>query len=108
MSSELGKRLVRALLDTLILMELRNRPMSANEVFFFLHEKFDVWISAGTVYSCMYSMERDGLIKGTLVSKNRRGRIYTLTDKGKETINAVLNANKQIQHWILSVLQVSS
>lgn len=105
---ELRKRLVKTLLDTLILTELRNRPMSANEAFFFFLEKFDVWISAGTVYHYMYSMEREGLIEATLVAKNKRGRVYTLTDKGKETIKVVLNANEQIQRWISNVLWRSS
>ena len=105
---ELRKRLVKTLLDTLVLTELRNRSMSANEAFFFLYKKFDVWISAGTVYSRMYSMEREGLIEATLVAKNTMGKVYTLTDKGKETIEIILNANEQIHRWISDVLSVSS
>lgn len=75
---------------------------------FFLHKKFDVWISAGTVYNCMYSMEREGLIEATLIGKNRRGRVYTLTDKGKKDIEITLNAKEQIQQLIQNVSHVPS
>ena len=108
MTGHLSKRLARTYLDVLILAELKNHPMSANEAFFFLHEKFDVWISAGTGYSCMYSLERDGLIEATLIEKNRRGRVYTLTDKGKNNIEIILKAREQIQQAMENFSHVSS
>ena len=53
-------------------------------------------------------MEREGLVEATLIGKNRRGRVYTLTDKGKKDIEITLNAKEQIQQLIQNVSHVPS
>ena len=47
-----------------MLAELRNGAMSGYDAISFIHNKFGVLVSSGTVYSHLYALERDGLIKG--------------------------------------------
>ena len=61
-----------------------------------------IWISAGTVYSTMYSLEREGLIEASLVAEKGRGRVYTLSDKGRKIVRVILGANVHIQSFLSS------
>ena len=94
-------RIIKNFLDVLILTELRKNVISGYDIIGLVHNKFRVLVSSGTVYSLLYSMEREGLIKG---SWNQRKRVYILTEKGEETIEAILNANNEIQSLVKSLL----
>jgi len=100
---KMHRRIIKNFLDVLILAELRNGPMSGYDVIAFIHNKFRLLVSSGTVYSLLYSLERDGLISG---SWNQRKRVYKLTGKGEETIRAIMNANDKIQYLMTSLLRV--
>jgi len=95
-------RIIKNFMDVLVLAELRKRPMSGYNVIEFIHNKFGLLVSSGTVYSLLYSLEREKLIEGKW---NERERVYTLTEKGEKTINAILNANNQIQGFMTNLLK---
>jgi len=97
------RRIIKNFLDVVILAELRNGPLSGYDVIAFIHNKFRLLVSSGTVYSLLYSLERDGLIVGMW---NQRKRVYKLTEKGEETVKAIMNANDKIQYLMSSLLKV--
>jgi DNA-binding PadR family transcriptional regulator len=76
--------------------------MSGYDVIAYIHNKFHLLVSSGTVYSLLYSLERNGLIQGKW---NERKRIYTLTEKGEKTIKTILNANDKIRNFLLTLLK---
>jgi len=98
---KMHRRIIKSFLDMLIMAELRKNVMSGYDIIGFIHNKFRMLVSSGTVYSLLYSMEREGLIEGRW---NQRKRVYTLTEKGEETIKAVLNANSEIQGLVKTLL----
>jgi len=100
-TKQMHRRVIKSFLDVLILAELRKHVMSGYDIIGFIHNKFRLLVSSGTVYSLLYSMERDGLIKGRW---NQRKRVYMLTEKGEETIKVILNANNEIQSLVRSLL----
>jgi DNA-binding PadR family transcriptional regulator len=59
--------------------ELQNEPISGYDVISFIHNKFGFLASSGTVYSLLYSLERNGLVEGIWIE---RKRVYKLTEKG--------------------------
>lgn len=97
------RRIVKDFLDLLVLAELRNGTMSGYDVITYIHDKFGLLVSSGTVYSLLYSLERDQLIAGIW---NHRKRVYRLTEKGDETIKAILKANDKIQCLMSNLLKV--
>lgn len=97
---KIHKRLIKSFLDVLVLMELRKNVLSGYDVIGFIHNKFRMLVSSGTVYSVLYSMEREGLIKGEW---NQKKRVYMLTEKGEETIKAIVNANNEIESLVKSL-----
>ena len=98
---EMQERIVRSFLDVLILAHLRKESKSGYDVIAFIHKKFNMLMSSGTVYSTLYSLERDGLIQSNLT---QRKRVYTPTDEGKKIIQVLLNENEKIQQFVVNLL----
>ena len=93
-SRKLYERLVRNFVDVIVLSRLRNHgSLSGYDLILFINKKYDFLISPGTVYSLLYSLERNGLVEGKW---NERKRVYTLTRKGEENIRLLLEFKKQI------------
>jgi len=95
------RRMVKSFMDILILAELKNSLMSGYDVIAYIHNKFGILVSSGTVYSLLYSMERDDLIRGIWA---KRKRVYELTEKGERNIEAILNANDKIKSLMTNLL----
>lgn len=102
---KMHERIIKNFMDILILTELRNGPMSGYDVIAYIHNKFHLLVSSGTVYSLLYSLERNGVIEGKW---NERKRVYTLTEKGTKTIETVLNANDKIKALLSNLLKGQS
>ncbi|RLG49374.1 MAG: hypothetical protein DRO00_10050 [Thermoproteota archaeon] len=97
-SREMRERIVKGFLDIAIMAKLREgNPMSGYDVIAFVHEEFGILLSSGTVYSVLYSMERNGLVRGMWT---KRKRVYKLTGRGEEIIKAVLNLIEEIQKTV--------
>ena len=94
------KRIVKNFLDMVILMELRKRSMSGYDIIAFINNKFHMLMSSGTVYSHLYFLERNGLIKDKWA---QRRRVYTLTEQGKENVRAFLNSKDKILGLVLNL-----
>jgi len=99
------ERIIKNFMDIIILAELRNGPLSGYDVISFIHNRFHLLVSSGTVYSLLYSLERNMLIEGAW---NERKRVYVLTDKGRKTIDTILCANDKIKNFITGLLKVQS
>lgn len=93
--SEMRERIVRCFLDIIILTNLLSlkKPMGGYDVMDFIHKEFNILLSSGTIYSFLYSLERDSLIKG---ADSGRKRVYMLTEKGKNKIRTLLEAKSRI------------
>ena len=97
---QMHNRIVKNFLDIVILMELRKRSMSGYDVITFVHNKFYMLMSSGTVYSYLYFLERNGLIRGEWA---QRKRVYELTEQGKETVKTFLNSKDKILRLVLNL-----
>jgi DNA-binding PadR family transcriptional regulator len=74
MAEKLRRKTLKSFLDILILEELRKSSLSGYDIIDLIHKKFGILVSSGTVYSLLYSMERDGLIKA--FGTNKREFMY--------------------------------
>jgi DNA-binding PadR family transcriptional regulator len=90
---KLRKQNVKAVLDTVLLAELRHVNMSGYDAIGFIHNKFCVLVSSGTVYSHLYALEREGLIHGEWDTKKR---VYDITEKGEQLLESILNSNMEL------------
>jgi DNA-binding PadR family transcriptional regulator len=84
---DIRERALKSFLDMFILMEIAEKPLSGYDVISVIFRRYRFLISAGTIYSLLYKLERDGLVEGY---SNGRKRLYRVTDKGKLTIDVIL------------------
>jgi len=75
--------------------------MSGYDAISAIHKKFGVLLSSGTIYSHLYSLERDNLIAGSWDTKKR---IYSLTEKGEDVLETVGEANMEILETLKNAL----
>ncbi len=86
-----SERALLAFLDEVMMSELRKRPLSGYDAILWIHEKYGFLLSPGTVYSTIYSLERNGLIE---CSENGRKRTCKLTEKGKQLLDIIQRSPK--------------
>ena len=85
----------------MILAELKSESMSGYDIISLIHKRYGILLSSGTVYSLLYSLERNDLIKGV---QNQRKRVYKLTEKGEQNIKVITKANEEIQSFLRNML----
>lgn len=94
------ERFFKRLIDVFVLAELKKKPMSGYDVISMLHKKYDVLVSPGTVYALLYSLEREGLIKGRFDEKKR---VYGLTSVGLQDECILKAAGEEVQLLLASM-----
>ena len=99
---EMHERVIKSFMDVIIMTELRKGPLSGYDVISYINAKFNLLVSSGTVYSLLYSLERNGQVEG--VWKERK-RTYKLTDKGEETISTILYAQEKIKAFLSDIFK---
>jgi DNA-binding PadR family transcriptional regulator len=77
----LRRQLLRRFIDVLIVAALKEREMTGYDIMLLLNSKHDLMISSGTIYSTLYSMEREGFVKGYSDGKRR---VFQLTKQGMQ------------------------
>lgn len=97
---EIHKRLIRNFLDILILQELRDKSLSGYDVISLIHRRFNMLISSGSIYSVLYSLERNGLVRGGWIG---RRRVYTLTSRGRMFLEVVTKSRVRVESVILQI-----
>ena len=102
---KLRKRAIQNFMDVLILTEIKKGPLSGYDVIGLIHGKFGILTSSGTVYSLLYSLERDGWIKGVW---NSRKRVYELTEKGERDIKVIAKANEEVQNFLKKITMLNA
>ena len=99
---KMHERVIKSFMDTIIMSELQNRPISGYDAISFIHNKFGFLVSSGTVYSLLYSLERNNLVSGEWIE---RKRVYKLTEKGAKTIETILNSQDKIKSFMSTIMR---
>lgn len=99
---KMHERVIKSFMDTIIMSELQNGSISGYDVISYIHHRFGFLVSSGTVYSLLYSLERNGLVEGLWVE---RKRVYKLTEKGAKTIETIINSHDKIKSFITTILR---
>ncbi|MFA5363577.1 MAG: PadR family transcriptional regulator [Candidatus Bathyarchaeia archaeon] len=87
---KMRKQAIKSVMDILMLYEIKNGPISGYDAMVFINNKFEVFISSGTIYSHLYALERNELVKGVTIEGKR---IYELTAKGEKTLKNLTKSN---------------
>ncbi len=87
-------------MDLVILMELKKRSLSGHDVIDFAQRKFRIMLALDTVSTNLSALEKEGLI----TAEDSQGKtVYTLTERGKETISEISNSKDKILGLFLNL-----
>jgi DNA-binding PadR family transcriptional regulator len=100
---KMNERIIKNFLDVIVLSELRTGTFSGYDIISLIHHKYHLLISSGTIYSLLYSLERNGLVEGFW---EERKRIYQLTKKGAHTVETLRTANPELKAFASSFLKL--
>ena len=85
---EWRERIVKNILDLIILKLLDEKPRWGYEINMEVKDRFHVYLSAGTLYPLLHSLEDRGLIVGVWdTGKGKGRRTYKITERGKEFLD---------------------
>jgi DNA-binding PadR family transcriptional regulator len=100
--NEIYGRFLREFMDLLIMVKMREAKSSGYDIMSHFHHRYDLLVSPGTVYSVLYSMEREGLIKADGIDGKR---IYSLTEKGEATVKTISESGKVLEGLFSNLLR---
>jgi len=87
-SREVQMKLMRGLLDLVVLQFLKAQPMHGYQIIASLRKQFGVYFGPSTIYPMLSVMEENGYIKSHWDLENDRPRkVYSITDQGAELLN---------------------
>lgn len=97
----LDRRIIKNFMDIIVLKQLKNNhPMSGYDIIKFLHRRFQILPSPGTVYSLLYKLERKDLIEGCM---NQGKRVYELTNQGEKRLKELTIIKNYIQTVVSTI-----
>lgn len=93
MSKTLHERILRSFIDILILTELEKNSLSGYDITGLVNNRFGIFMSPGTIYNTLRTLETRNLIEGMWKDKKR---VYKLTEKGKEFLKVIRENKNEI------------
>jgi DNA-binding PadR family transcriptional regulator len=106
MKTDLDLRLMRDFMDILILRMLeKSSSTNGYSLIKYFHHRFHLLVSSGSVYSKLYSLERQGFLEG--VCDGRR-RVYRLTEQGEEYLSRIRMTEQRNRAAFLSIFSAAS
>ncbi|HII86079.1 TPA: hypothetical protein HA273_05880 [Candidatus Bathyarchaeota archaeon] len=93
-SKKIEERIIKKTLDLIVLRALEDESMSGYAIILFVNRKFGIRLSAGTVYSLLYSLERKNFIRAQV---GKGAKCYVLSKKGEVTLRALKKMQNRLR-----------
>lgn len=103
-SRETLEHFVKSHLKTLVLALLLRNPMCGYDVIQSIYQRYHTFLSQGTVYPLLYSLQRGGLLKVSK-SEGSRAKVYLLTEQGEERARRQVDDFKRAQSLLLESME---
>ena len=95
------ERIIKTNREVFILSSLLEKQMCGYDLIKDIFTKCDVFLSQGTVYPILYTLEDEGVLMAEYSKGDMRSKKYSLTPKGREI------AEKDIEEFTNALLQIS-
>lgn len=96
-----AKRLVSGFLDFIVLYHFQQEIFSAYDVTQLVNRRLNILLSPGTIYSTLYSMQREGLLESYNIPNKR---VFKASEKGLK-INKLIRTNADMVALITKIMQ---
>ncbi len=87
-SKEVNSKLMKGLLDLIILQFLNGQPMHGYQIITKIRKNFGVYFGPSTIYPLLGTLEKKKYVKSEWsMSGDRPRKVYTLTTEGQNLLN---------------------
>jgi PadR family transcriptional regulator PadR len=101
---EVQNKLMKGLLDLVILQFLNAKPMHGYQIISSIRKNFGVYFGPSTIYPLLNSLEEKGYIKSQWDLSNERPRkVYHLTNEGRNLLSFTENTLNHICRKISNI-----
>ncbi len=95
-------RIIKTNREVFILSSLLEKQMCGYDLIKEIFQRCNVFLSQGTVYPILYSLEEEGLLHAEYSRGDMRSKKYSLTPKGREV------AERDIEEFIKAIDHISA
>lgn len=95
-------RIIKTNREIFILYSLLDKQMCGYDLIKEIFLKCNVFLSQGTVYPILYTLEEEGILRAEYSKGDMRSKKYSLTSKGREI------AQKDMKEFIKAMEQISA
>jgi DNA-binding PadR family transcriptional regulator len=95
---------VKKHLETIVLALLSRSPMCGYDIIRTIYQRYHTFLSQGTVYPLLYSLEGEGLLS-VMKSGSPRSKVYALTEEGKRVAEGKINDFISAQKYMLESIR---
>src|SRR5574341_685511 len=81
------ENIVKSHLEVIVLSMLAEMPISGYDLIKEIFARYNVFLSQGTVYSLLYCLKDEGIIKAEFTRGDMRTKRYSITQEGKQIID---------------------
>lgn len=98
-SKEAMEDVVKKNIDAIVLSIVQQQPMCGYDIIRTISDQFHVYLSQGTIYPLLHSLERDGILETRGIKYRKKA--YCPSKKGKRLIDDKLDNFKKVYEYIL-------
>ena len=90
--------------EMFILLVLSERPMCGYDIIKEIFHRCDVFLSQGSVYPVLYSLEEEGILHAEFSTGDMRAKKYSFTPKGRQIAQRKLEEFSRAMETVLVLL----
>ena len=103
-SKEVQMKLMKGLLDLIVLQLLNNQPMHGYKIITSIRQNFGVYFGPSTIYPLLGVLEEKGYIKSQWdLNSDRPRKVYRLTPEGSNLLNGTEESLNHICRRLTSI-----
>jgi len=97
--------IIKSHIEIIVLEILYNKPMCGLELVKEIFLKYNVLLSQGIVYSCLYTLKEKGILQIEFSSNDMRTKKYSPSVKGKQIIETKIKDFIEAEEYILNSIK---
>jgi DNA-binding PadR family transcriptional regulator len=104
-SHQLEENIVKSHLEIIVFSILAEMPISGYDLIKEIIARYNVFLSQGTVYSLLYCLKDEGIIKVEHMKGNMRTKRYSITEEGEQIIKKRTDEFIKAEEYVLNSIK---
>jgi DNA-binding PadR family transcriptional regulator len=104
-SHQLRENIIKSHLEIIVLSMLAEISISGYDLIKEIFARYNVFLSQGTVYSLLYCLKDEGIIRAEFAKGDMRTKRYSATQEGKQIIEKRIDEFIEAEEYILNSIK---